>query len=168
MQGGVKRLDLSFQIILQEMNSNLKNCSITQLASEAVREVRSFRRAHWACTVCQGPHQEEGVQTCMAPNRPLGNFPVSFRLCRFLLPRAICTGSQRSVSYFTCDSTGEGLCRLYLCIIQNRCSRNETGPQGEGKRRGEKRCWVGSWRLEKVTDFLCKKSVLKNTRFGVM
>lgn len=168
MQGGVKSLDLSFLIILQEMHSNLKTVlSHSWLQKQLGKFFLSEGLTEYV--LCVKDHTKKRMYKHAWPQTghlAISRCPLGSAISSCHAPSA---QAHKGLSpTLLVNSTGEGLCCLYLCIIQNRCSRNETGPQGEGKRRGEKRCWVGSWRLEKVTDFLCKKSVLKNTRFGVM
>lgn len=130
MKGGVKRLDLSFPIILQEVNSNLKICcSVTKQASEVDKEVLPLGRAPGACTVCQREQTRMAPTGHLAiPQGPLGSTISSHQPSQVKSQES---GQVPSVRFTEAlllrEESPEGrVLPFYLCITQNKCSRNET------------------------------------------
>lgn len=147
----LKGLAFPFRLSYRKWTQILKRVVVSHSRlQKQVREVLSLGRAHQVCTVCQGPHQAVVVQTrrrqtghSATPQGPWGQTAWPSQHPPHVPP----VQPQRAGSYFTRNSTRGGFCPLLLCITQSRCSRNETGPQSEGKRRAERSCCLG-WILK--------------------
>ena len=155
MQGGVKRLDLSFPIILQEMNSNLKTVLShswlqKQLGkfflSEGLTEYALCVKDHTKQRVCKHAWPQTGhlaISLCLSGSAVSSCHAPSAQAHKGLSPTLLGIPQGKVSAVF------------YLCIIQNRCSRNEI--------------WTTRWREEKgreeVLSWILK--VTEGDRFSV-
>lgn len=165
----LKRLTFPFQLPYGKWTQILKRAVLSH--SSLQRQLGELCLSEGLTeSVWQGPHRADGVQRCTTPKRLPGNSSASFRTAwlRQHSHRAPSMQVHRGLSPPPPGIPQDKGSAIYMSR-QPKTAAQEMRQDHKAKgREGERGGAVGAgpWRLEKVTDLLREKLVLKNIRFG--